>query len=254
MMMDNFEKRIIDCINEKLSDGTVERLIEEKIEKGISDAISELFSYGGKAKKMLVGKFEETMVPVIEKHDFNQYLVKLDSVLTEIINNTSVADNEVILENFKQLMKTPVDDFSIVPISKIYDEWKNYVSENIDTDKLEIDYDDTPSYCNATTNMEVEKAERYWFSSRMDDYIVKFTCDEDEDMNCEFKLSGGYSDSRLRIDATTIPMDIHSLRTLSKFEIFIHQLKRAFSKIDLDIMESAGDEVEIVAEPEVKFR
>ena len=73
-------------------------------------------------------------------------------------------------------------------------------------------------------------------------------------MNCEFKLSGGYSDSRLRIDATTIPMDIHSLRTLSKFEIFIHQLKRAFSKIDLDIMESAGDEVEIVAEPEVKFR
>ena len=151
-------------------------------------------------------------------------------------------------------MKTPVDDFSIVPISKIYDEWKNYVTENIDTDKLEIDYDDTPSYCNATTNMEVEKAERYWFSSRMDDYIVKFTCDEDEDMNCEFKLSGGYSDSRLRIDATTIPMDIHSLRTLSKFEIFIHQLKRAFSKIDLDIMESAGDEVEIVAEPEVKFR
>ena len=119
MMMDNFEKRIIDCINEKLSDGTVERLIEEKLEKGISDAISELFSYGGKAKKMLVGKFEETMVPVVEKHDFNQYLVKLDSVLTEIINNTSVADNEVILENFKQLMKTPVDDFSIVPISKI---------------------------------------------------------------------------------------------------------------------------------------
>lgn len=251
--MDSFEQKITDCVNQKLNDGTVERLIEEKLEKGISDAISELFSYSGKAKKVLVGKFEETMIPVIEDHDFNQYLVKLDSILTEIVNNTSVADNEVILDNFKQLMKSPVEDFSIVPISKIYDEWQNYVSENIDTSKLEIDYDDNPSYCNATTNMEVERDERHWFSSTRDDYIVRFTCDEDEDMNCEFKLSGGYSDSRLRIDATTIPMDIHSLRTLSKFEIFVQQLMRSYSKIDLDITHSCGDDVEIKAEPEASF-
>lgn len=251
--MDSFEQKIADCVNQKLTDGTVEKLIEEKLEKGVADAISELFTYRGKAKEMLVGKFEEVMIPVIEKHDFNQYLTKLDTVLTEIVNNTSIADNAVILDNFKQLMKNPVDDFSIVPISKIYDEWQNYVSENIDTSKLEIDYDDTPSYCNATTNMEVEKDERHWFSSTRDDYIVKFTCDEDEDMNCEFKLSGGYSDSRLRIDATTIPMDIHSLRTLSKFEIFIQQLIRSYSKIDLDIMHSCCDDVEIEAEPEASF-
>lgn len=251
--MDSFEQKIIDCVNEKLNDGTVERLIEEKLEKGISDAISEALSYGGKAKKALVSKVEETMVPVIEKHDFNQYLVKLDSVLTELINNTSLADNEVILENFKQLMKNPVDDFSAVPISRIYDEYQNYVSENIDTSKLEIDYDDKQSYHDATTNMEVVKSERRWFASERDEYIVKFTCDEDEDMNCEFKLSSGYSDKRFRIDATTIPMDIRSLSILSSFEIFIQQLMRAWSKIDLDIMESSGDSVEVEAEPEASF-
>ena len=65
-------------------------------------------------------------------------------------------------------------------------------------------------------------------------------------------LSGGYSDSRLRIDATTIPMDIHSLRTISKFEIFIQQLMRAWVKVDLDIMSSC-DDVEIKAEPEADF-
>ena len=68
--MDSFEQKITDCVNQKLNDGTVERLIEEKLEKGIADAISELFSYKGKAKDMLVGKFEETMVPVIEKSRF----------------------------------------------------------------------------------------------------------------------------------------------------------------------------------------
>ena len=250
--MDSFEQKIIDCVNEKLNDGTVERLIEEKLEKGISDAISEVFSYGGKAKKALVSKVEETMVPIIEKHDFNRYLVKLDSILTELVNNTSLADNAVILDNFKQLMKSPVDDFSIVPISRIYDEYQNYVSGHIDTSKLEICTDDEPYYCDATTNMEIEKCERRWFSSDRDYYIVKFTCDEDEDMNCEFKLNS-YSDEILRIDATTIPMDIQSLSTLSNFEIFIQQLMRAWAKIHLDIMESYGDAVEIEAEPEMSF-
>lgn len=251
--MDSFEQKIIDCVNHKLNDGTVERLIEEKLEKGISDAIGELFSYSGKGKKALVSKVEETMIPVIEKHDFNKYLVKLDSVLTELINNTSLADNAVILENFKQLMKSPVDDFSIVPISRIYEEYQNYVSKYIDTGKLDICSDDDVYYRDATTNMEIEKCERRWFGSDKDEYIVKFTCDEDEDMNCEFKLSNRYSDERFRIDATTIPMNIQSLSTLNSFEIFIQQLMRAWAKIHLDIAKSYGDAVEIEAKPEARF-
>lgn len=251
--MGDFEQKIADCINQKLTDGTVERIIEEKIEKGVSDAIGELFSYNGSAKKLLVSKFDEVIVPVIENHDFNQYLVKLDTVLTEIVNNTSVTDNKVILDNFKKLMKNPVDDFSIVPVSRIYGEWQDYVAKNIDTSNLEIDYDDTPSYYSATTNMEVETVERKWFSRDAEEYIVRFTCDEDEDMDCEFKLSGGYSDGRLRLDATTIPMDIHSLRTMSEFEIFIQQLLRGFVKINLDIKSSFSDDVEVEAEPEADF-
>ena len=251
--MGDFEQKIADCINQKLTDGTVERIIEEKIEKGVSDAIGELFSYGGSGKKLLISKFDEVIVPVIENHDFNQYLVKLDTVLTEIVNNTSVTDNKVILDNFKKLMKNPVDDFSSIPVSKIYEKWQDYVAKNIDTSNLEIDYDDTPSYYNATTNMEVETVERKWFRRDTEEYIVRFTCDEDEDMNCEFKLSGGYSDSRLRLDATTIPMDIHSLRTMSEFEIFIQQLLRGFVKIDLDIKSSFSDDVEVEAEPEADF-
>ncbi len=252
--MDSFEQRIADCINQKLTDGTVERLVEEKLEKGVADAIEELFSYRGKAKELLVSKFDEVMVPAIEKHDFNQYLVKLDSILTEIVNNTSVADNKVILENFQRLMKNPVEDFSVVPISKIYEEWQDYVAKNIDTSNLEINYDDTPSYCGATTNMEVEKAERKWFSHDTEEYIVRFTCDEDKDMNCEIKLSSGYFDSKLRIDATTLlPVDINSLRAMNGFEIFIQQLLRGFVKIDLDTMSSTGDDVEVEAEPEAEF-
>lgn len=251
--MDNFEQKIVECVNEKLNDGTVERLIEEKLEKAISSAIEDVLSYSGKGKKLLVSKVEETIVPVIERHDFNQYLVKLDSVLTEIINNTTLADNKTILENFETMMKAPVESLSTVPLSKIYDEYKTLVSKNIDTDNLEIDLDDSPHYYDATTNMELEACEKSWFGSSSDQMRVKFSCDEDADLNCEIALRKRRKDGKYEIAEDTVPLDVRSLRNLNRFEVFIQCLKRSWSKIEVDIMDSCGDGVEIEAEPEASF-
>ena len=103
--MKTFEQKIAETVNEKLNDGTVEKLVEQYIEKGVSDALNEVFSWSGEGKKLIEKKLNETIVPVIERHDFNQYLTKLDSVLMEIVNNTILTDNKKMLENFKELMK-----------------------------------------------------------------------------------------------------------------------------------------------------
>ena len=103
--MENFEQKIINAVNEKLNDGTVEKLVSQYIEKGVSDALSSLFSYSGEGKKLIEKKLNETIVPVIEEHDFKQYITKLDTVLTEIVTSTNIVDNKEILEYFKCLMK-----------------------------------------------------------------------------------------------------------------------------------------------------
>lgn len=41
--MDTFEQKIISVLNEKLNDGTVEKIIEDKLKKGISEALDGLF-------------------------------------------------------------------------------------------------------------------------------------------------------------------------------------------------------------------
>ena len=101
--MKELEQRISDAVNEKLNDGTVEKLIEQHIEKAVSQSLDGIFGYSGSGKKMIQSKLDEIMIPVIENHDFNRYIVKLDSVLTEIINNTRLKDNKDSLENFKGL-------------------------------------------------------------------------------------------------------------------------------------------------------
>lgn len=103
----NLEERITNAVMEKLTDGTVEELVKKNIESAINKSLEDTFSWSGAGKKMIDEKVKEVIVPVIERHDFNQYIVKLDSILTEIINQTSLADNKEILENFKALMVEP---------------------------------------------------------------------------------------------------------------------------------------------------
>lgn len=42
--MKTFEQKIAETVNVKLNDGTVEKLVEQYIEKGVSDALKEVFS------------------------------------------------------------------------------------------------------------------------------------------------------------------------------------------------------------------
>lgn len=121
--MEGLEQRIADAVNEKLNDGTVEKLIEQYVEKAVSQSLNDIFGYSGYGKKIIQSKLDDVMVPVIKNHDFNKYTVKLDSVLTEIINRTSLKDNKDILKNFKRLMKEPNKEE--IKLSEIFEEYRN---------------------------------------------------------------------------------------------------------------------------------
>lgn len=84
------------------------------------------------------------MVPVIEKHNFNQYMVKLDSILTEIVNSTNLADNKRILDNFQSLLKEP--EYKEIELSKIFEQYCEHVAKNVDTSNLEACCEDGEPY------------------------------------------------------------------------------------------------------------
>lgn len=247
--MDRFEQRIAEAVNEKLNDGTVEKLIEQYIEKAVSQSLDGIFGYSGSGKKMIQSKLDEVMIPVIEKHDFNQYIVKLDSVLTEIINNTNLKDNKDILEKFKGLMKEPNKEE--IKLSEIFEEYKKYVASNVDTSELEAHCEDgEPYYDDVTATMEVEHENKGWFSSSYDDCTVKFTCDEDESLNTQIKLYKRTNENWWSFRFGQDVIDINSLRYTNEFSVFIATLNRAFVKIVMDTEMECDDDIEPEEKPE----
>lgn len=248
--MNELEKRIAEAINEKLNDGTVEKLIEQNIEKAVSQSLDGIFGYSGSGKKMIQSKLDEIIIPVIENHDFNRYIVKLDSVLTEIINNTSLKDNKEILENFQMCMREP--NKKEITLSGIFEEYKKYVAENVDTSELKAHCDgDEPYYDNIQAKMEVEH-DRGWFASSFDQCNVKLTCDQDSKLNIKIMLYKRKSEILWSFRQGQEVIDINSLRYLSKFELFISSLNRAFVRIEMDT-EYECDDIEPNEKPEWKL-
>lgn len=244
----DFEQTLLSIIQKKLNDGTVEKIIEEKLEKGISEAISGVFGYNGEAKKAIENKIREVIVPVIERHDFNQYMLKLDSCLTEIVNSTNLVDNKKILENFQFLLKEP--EFKEIELSRIFEQYCDYVSKNVDTSGLEAGSEDgEPYYECVTASMVVEHEDKGWFRSSFDNCVVKFMCEDDEELNCQIKLYKESDEDRWRIICEN-SIDINSLRRISNFEIFLSTLKRGFVKIILDTEQEENDNIEPEEKPE----
>ena len=244
----NLEERITNAVMEKLNDGTVEQIVKVSVETAIKKSLDDLFSWSGTGKKMIDEKVEEVIVPVIERHDFNQYIVKLDSILTEIINQTSLVDNKEILENFKSLMVDPSE--KMIKLSTIFQKYCEYVAHDVGTDNLEARCDDgEPYYESVTANMEVEH-EDTWISSN-NRCRVKFSCEEDENLNKELRLYKSKTDNNWNISwETNTFCDINSLRNLSQFDIFLMTLKRGFVDIEIDTESEYEDDIEPEETPE----
>lgn len=244
----NLEERITNAVMEKMTDGTVEELVKKNVESAINKSLDDLFSWSGAGKKMIDEKVKEVIVPVIERHDFNQYIVKLDSILTEIINQTSLAENEKILENFKALMLEP--DMKVIKLSDIFKKYCEYVAHDVDTDNLEACCDDgEPYYEPVTVNMEVEYEDKWLTSS---EYCrVKFYCNEDKELNKELRLYRNRDDRNWTISYVIDTFcDINSLRSLSNFDIFLMTLRRGFIDVEMDTESEYADDIEPEETPE----
>lgn len=244
--MSTFEERIAKAVTEKLNDGTVEELVSDAVTKALKSSIEEQFRWNGDARKVIDEKVKEVMTPAIERVSLDDYVVKLDAVLAEIINSTNLVDNKEILGNFKSLMTEP--DKDVISLEDVFEKYKEYVSKNIDTSELEIYTDDRPAYQNVTAEVTVD-IRTSMFGGRFCDLVFK--CEEDEKLTKVIHLYESKS-NRFSIARFKSELDINSLSHVDEFDIFIMRLDRAFCDI-IDIMDMYDDDVEVEDEPEASW-
>lgn len=230
----NLENSIKDVISKKMQDGTVEEIVEKELVNGVTNAVGNLFRSYGDLTKIIEEKVKSVMIPYLETYDYSEYIIKLDSVLVEVLKSSAL-ENKRLLENFKELMTEEEPDKTI-KLSDIFESWKKQVAKEIETDDLNIDCDsDEPTYENVEVSFEVIIDESPSWSS-IERATVVFECEHDEKVNAEFRI---IRSKDVDGEAWTITYDhpiynINSLRHLNEFDILLMKIRQNFTKIILD--------------------
>ena len=242
-----FEERIANTVKEKLNDGAVEKIIAEEMEKAIQSAVSRALGWNGEIQNAINEKVKEVIAPAIGRSNLSAYVVKLDTILTEIINSTSLVDNREILENFKNLMTEPEKK---VTLEDVFGKYNEYVSRYVDTSKLEVITDDEPAYADVNTKVEGRKAVSFYGG---DDIELRFSCEDDECMEKKVYLRNWFGEGYevCEFESSGACVDLRSLRKIDSFELYLMTLKRAGSVIwNIEDME---EWVEVEDTPEASW-
>jgi hypothetical protein len=246
----NLEERIQQAATGLLNDGTVEKMVRNKVEKGFDEALDNLFRSYGDGTKIIEKQLKSVLVPFLEGYDYSEYVIKLDHVVTNILKQTST-ENKTLLENFEELMSEQ-EKIKTITVTDLFEKWIKCVEKDIDTDDLEVCYDDgEPTYYSPEVTLEVvEDESRSWSSYKYATIVLE--CDKDEKMNAEVRLINWSHEGRWTIDYEKNPR-LTTLRYLSKFEIFIMKLHQMGTKINIDTYSETVDDLEIEAKPEATF-
>lgn len=249
--MANFDEDIKRITDEILQDGTVDKIIREKITKGFESAIESSFCYG-KLRDAVRKRIDEVLVPFIENYDMGEYIVKLDTILSEIVNSTALVENKKILENFKNLMIEP--EKKTITVSELFEQYKLYVAKEMDTDGRNVQIEDIAYYEPMEVSFEFKKEEeRSW--SCFDRAVLEFSVAEEEqqeNLNRTIRLNHYKKGAEGWDIIAEINPEITSLRYLDDFDILLIRLSKGMVKLIID-EESDCDNVISENEPEATY-
>ena len=227
------KEELLKIAQESLSSAEVTAIVKDKFMKALGSAIEDAFRWGD-AKHAIEDKVKEVMVPYIEQYDFSEYLPKLDSVLTEIVNSDFCIGNKKILENFEKLMLEP--EQKEIKLTDIFKAWVKQCEKDIDTDGLDIDYDDGVSYQSVDCEMCFELEDKPSWSS-CQRAVITFENEHDEKLNVEIPVSKWiWNNGKEEPYTLSVYKDlmISSLRGLSEFDVLLLRLSRAGTAIIID--------------------
>lgn len=248
---ETFNEEMLRIASDVLESDEIEQRLHGYMLKAFDDAFESSLSYG-KVRDAIRSRVEEVLVPYIEKYDMGRYVVKLDAILTELLEESAVGANRRILENFRTMTLAPQD--GKIALREIFEVYKRYVAEHVDTSELEIDYDDEPSYSYVDVVAELIPDDRPRWFDRDTKYATLYLHTgehEQEDLRFYLRLTK-YSWNDGYLMCLDKERDITSLAKMDNFECYLMALCQGRVEL-VDADEDLEDEVEPNAKPEATY-
>ena len=242
---------------EKMHDGTIEKIISEKIDNMISEICNNQMRWDGAAKKAMEEKISPLILQAVEKSDLSHLVTKITLLINASMNGSALEQYHDTLASVRNLFGVnehvkALREKKTVNLSEIFEEYKKYLKDlydrdDFDTDDITDDGEEVTACIGCAMEVAPEENRYVW---RKPGYEVEFSTDKSDDErhnksgDIRFKLNWNYNSTELHLYADLGSLSLSDLRYCPPFILYLATIEREWIPVEVDI-ESYDDEVYI---------
>lgn len=232
--------------DEKMQDGTIEKIVSEKIDEMVRKICSDQMGYSGAAKKAMEEKLNPLILQAVERCDLGDMVTKITMLLNASLKDSEVEHYHNVIESAQNLFGAndsikALREKRVVKLSEIFREYQNYLKHIYDRDEFDssdIDYDDDGPYASVECAMTVApENDTYW---RKPGYEVELSTTKSDDKksgDIRFKLKWSYDNTQLHLYADFRSLSLADLRYCPPFIIYLAAIEREWISVEVDTEE-----------------
>jgi|GEM_PF-5715040 len=221
------EPIILDCIERKTEDGTIQSIFEQEIVNAVKNAISDAVGWNSEFKKKMEEKLKSIMSSVADQYDsFPVYVEKLTKCVNDAMSTTAIGSYEELGRSLASIAGAKKQ----FPESMTMKELLNAIVAEFDDltinipDRSDIDFDPDTNCASYTLSASVDEYDDY---SDTGFAVVTLTvyCDSDDenkDIELEEKYQFRIIDGRVFLKHGMEMGDIKNYKKVSQYLLAIH--------------------------------
>lgn len=230
---------------EKMQDGTVEKIVSENIDNMIKEICKSQMNWNGAAKKAMEEKLSPIILQAVESSDLSNMVTKITMLINSSLQASELEDYHDVLESVRSIYGVndhvkALRERKVVKLSEIFEEYKKYLNDIYDRDDFDSEdiTDDgegvtSPIDCYLTVAPEEGR-----FTWQKPGYEVELSTDKSNDKksgDVRFKLKWNYDNSKLHLYADLRSLSLSDLRYCPSFILYLAAIEREWSPIEIDI-------------------
>jgi hypothetical protein len=229
----------------KMHDGTIEKIVADKIDEMVKEIGEKQMRWGGDAKKAMEEKLSPVILQAIENSDISSMVTKITMLINAGMRDSEIEHYHEALASVKELLGAndsirALREKKTVKLSEIFEKYKEYLNYIYDEDDFDSeDIEDDGESCTASIECSIRvKTEDEYFTWRKPGYAVELSTDKSDDRksgDLRFKLNYNYDGTQLHVWGNFRSMPLGDFRHCPEFILYLAALEREGITVEIDI-------------------
>ena len=237
---------------EKTRDGSIEKIVADKIDEMVSKICYDQMNWNGAARKAMEEKLTPVILQAVEKSDLSDMVTKITMLVNAGLRGSELEHYHDALAAVRSSFDVndklgALKDKKVVKLSEIFENYKEYLNYIYDRDDFDADdiEDDGESVTAAIEcSIRVTQKEGGYYSWRKPGYKVELSTDKSNDRksgDIRFELEYDYTGEHLHLYGDFRSLTLADLRHCPEFILYLAYIDREWLAVEIDVEDEDDD-------------